>query len=430
MHTRLGAKAFSGDMQNIWFPAALGTLVLVLSLMLRNSSFIGPPELFGYLQVASGIMALTFAAISLLRFRSDRDRFSLFLGLAFLLSGISILSSIPGLFVGLWGIAPDSLQKTPWLWWLSRSLFAFLLIAAAIVGKRVGTSIHPLLETVLALMIAVGFGVLATVGYQWLPASWAIQPNAAVIRPSNLALALAFLVPAIGFSRRYKKTGLPSDAGLFLAAALNVACHIVASESKELMDAAFLLAQGLKTLGYAAALGGMLIQSTRLYEEVRSLAIKDPLTRLGNYRFLAEVIDREIHRSMRTGRPFTILLVDVNGLKNINDHYGHATGSQALCRVADILHAACRGTDTSARYGGDEFVLVLPETGEESARRVHARLREHLANDSPMPPLSVSVGLAVCPVGGASFTTLLEAADKSLYMMKRDHDLHLIPIRR
>jgi diguanylate cyclase (GGDEF)-like protein len=374
-------------------------------------------------------MAVTFAAISLLRFRSDRDRFSLFLGLAFLLSGISILLTIPELFGDLLGIDPDSLQKTPWPWWLSRAVFGFLLIAAAIVGRRVSATTHPVREIVTALMISVGVGVLATAGYQWLPASWAVQPNAPVSRPSNLALALVFLISAFGFGRRFKKTGLPCDAGIFLSAVLNVVCHIVASQSEELMDAAFLGAQIVKTLGYAAALGGMLVQSASLYEDVLSLAIKDSLTGLANHRFLVGVIEGEIQRSMRTGRPFTILLLDLDGLKKINDKYGHATGSQALCRVADILHGVCRGTDTAGRYGGDEFVLVLPETGEESVQRVHARVRSELGKDSAFPPLSVSIGLAVCPVDGTSLTELLEAADKSLYAMKRDRTLQLNPSR-
>jgi diguanylate cyclase (GGDEF)-like protein len=279
----------------------------------------------------------------------------------------------------------------------------------------------------LALIVSVGLGVLATAGYQWLPASWAVQPSAAVSRPWNLALALAFLIPAFGFGRRFKETGLPSDAGIFFSALLNVACQVVASQSVELMDAPSLLAEGLVTLSYAAAMGGMLAQNARLYGEVRSLAIKDSLTGLANYHFLAGVIETEIQRSMRTGRSFAILLFDLDGLKKINDYYGHATGSQALCRVADVLRAVYRGTDTAGRYGGDEFVLVLPESGRESAERVHARFRALLANDSALPRLSVSVGLALCPDQGTSFTTLLEAADESLYAMKRDHNLQLSP---
>jgi diguanylate cyclase (GGDEF)-like protein len=425
MHTRLAIKSFLGGMRKIWFFGALGILVVGGSLWLRSLSFIGPPILFGYLQVASGILALTFATISILRFRGDGDRFSLFLGLAFLLSGTAILLAVPGLFGNMGGVSPDVLQKTPWSWKLSQTLFAFLLIPATTVARRDSTTSHPRREIALALMISVGLGVLATAGFYLLPASWAVQPSAAVSRPSNLALALAFLVSAVGFGRRFQKTGLPCDAGIFLAAALNVACHIVASQSEELMDAPFLSAEILMTLGYTAAMAGMLIQSAKLYEQVRTLAIKDSLTGLANYRFLAGVIDTEIQRSLRTERPFAILLFDVDGLKKINDQYGHATGSKALCRVADVLRDVCRGTDTAARYGGDEFVLVLPETGEEPAQRVQARFGTLLADDSALPRLSVSVGLAVCPVYGTTFTSLLDAADQSLYVMKREHGLQI-----
>jgi len=414
---------------NLCFFAAFWVSVLGVSLGLWHSSFVASPRFFGYLQVASGMMALTVAATSLLRFHTDRDRFSLFLGLAFLLSGLAIVLTIPVFFDKLQGIAPDSLQKAPWSWWLTRSLFAFLLMAAGTVGRRASKAAHPIREIALALMISGGIAVLATTGLQHLPASWVIQSSGAVKRPLNLVLAIAFLGPAFEFGRRFNKTGSPCDAGIFLAATLNVGCHIAAGQSVELMDAAFFVAQGLKTLGYAAAVGGMLVESARLYGEVRSLAVKDSLTGLANYRLLTEVIEGEIHRSGRTGRQFAILLLDLDGLKNINDRYGHVTGSQALCRVADILRSVCRGTDTAARYGGDEFVLVLPETAEESVHPVIARIRARLRNDSSLPHLSVSIGLAVYPVHAMTITTLLEAADKSLYAMKSDHSLHLVPSR-
>src|SRR5258708_4430110 len=89
------------------------------------------------------------------------------------------------------------------------------------------------------------------------------------------------------------------------------------------------------------------------------------------------LLDMEIKRSGRTGREFALLLFDLNGLKQINDRYGHLTGSHALCRVADVL-SFCRDTDTAARYGGDEFAVVLPETGAEAASEVAQRICESL----------------------------------------------------
>jgi diguanylate cyclase (GGDEF)-like protein len=156
-----------------------------------------------------------------------------------------------------------------------------------------------------------------------------------------------------------------------------------------------------------------------LESHLRRQAASDPLTGLANYRRLVEVLDVEIKRSQRTGREFAVLLFDLDGLKLINDHYGHMTGSQALCRVADVLSYCCRDIDTAARFGGDEFALVLPETNAEAAKLVARRIGEHVANDGKGPKLSISVGVAAYPQDGDSIESLLREADSSLYAMKR-----------
>jgi diguanylate cyclase (GGDEF)-like protein/PAS domain S-box-containing protein len=161
----------------------------------------------------------------------------------------------------------------------------------------------------------------------------------------------------------------------------------------------------------------------QLEDHLRQQAARDPLTGLANYRHLAEVLDMEVKRSERTGREFALLLFDLDGLKQINDRYGHLTGSNALCRVADIL-SFCRDIDTAARYGGDEFAVVLPETGVEAAKQVARRICDSIANDSMEPKLSVSVGVAVYPRDGERIETLLRAADVAMYSMKaRKHKL-------
>jgi diguanylate cyclase (GGDEF)-like protein/PAS domain S-box-containing protein len=153
---------------------------------------------------------------------------------------------------------------------------------------------------------------------------------------------------------------------------------------------------------------------------LRKLAASDPLTGLANYRHLVDVLDMEIKRSERTSREFAVLLFDLDGLKVINDRYGHMTGSQALCRVADVLSFCCRNIDTASRFGGDEFALVLPETNTDAANLVAQRICESVAHDGKGPRLSISVGAAVYPHDGEKIESLLSAVDSAMYSMKHE----------
>jgi diguanylate cyclase (GGDEF)-like protein/PAS domain S-box-containing protein len=137
-----------------------------------------------------------------------------------------------------------------------------------------------------------------------------------------------------------------------------------------------------------------------LEDHLRRQAARDPLTGLANYRHFVDVLDSEIKRSMRTNREFALLFFDLDGLKQFNDRYGHMKGSHALCRLADVLCSCCRDIDTPARFGGDEFVLVLPETNADAANLVSQRIRESVDNDGNGPRISVSVGVAVYPRDG------------------------------
>jgi diguanylate cyclase (GGDEF)-like protein len=161
-----------------------------------------------------------------------------------------------------------------------------------------------------------------------------------------------------------------------------------------------------------------LTERKKAEEQLQLLAVTDPLTGLGNYRRLVEALDAEVKRCGRTGRPFAVLLLDLDQLKKINDQCGHLIGSQALCRLADVLRVFCRAIDTAARYGGDEFAVILPETTAAAARLVASRIRSRLAKDSLQPPISASIGVAVYPQDGETMEALLRTADRELYGMK------------
>jgi len=165
------------------------------------------------------------------------------------------------------------------------------------------------------------------------------------------------------------------------------------------------------------------VTSQRASEDhLRHLAETDALTDLANYRRLSETLESEIKRSDRTARAFAVLIFDLDGMKRINDSHGHLAGNRALCRLADIFRFSCRSIDTAARYGGDEFAIILPETGDKEADAVGRRICERLANDPEEPRLSVCVGIAVYPQDGTTIEGLFQAADRALYKMKQSEN--------
>lgn len=155
-----------------------------------------------------------------------------------------------------------------------------------------------------------------------------------------------------------------------------------------------------------------------LEDQLRHQASSDSLTGLANHRRLFEVLHAEISRSKRTGREFSVLLLDLDGLKRLNDQFGHLVGDRALCRLSQVVADCSRSIDTAARQGGDEFALVLPETGAAAASLVAHRICDLIAKDAEHPMLSVSVGVASYPKDAQTIGTLLYAADRALYEMK------------
>jgi diguanylate cyclase (GGDEF)-like protein len=165
-------------------------------------------------------------------------------------------------------------------------------------------------------------------------------------------------------------------------------------------------------------LAAVVAAQRELHGTWRELAVTDPLTGLANHRQLIQSLESEIKRSRRTAQPLSVVLLDLDGLKQINDRYGHLAGSLAIRRVAEALLGSCRATDTAARFGGDEFALVLPETGEAAAWHVARGVVDRLATDAEKPNLSISAGVAVYPGHGETVEALLNAADVVLYQTK------------
>ncbi|MGB2623964.1 MAG: MASE1 domain-containing protein [Candidatus Acidiferrum sp.] len=177
---------------------------------------------------------------------------------------------------------------------------------------------------------------------------------------------------------------------------------------------AFLGILGVASLAVAAEVS----EHRHAQERVRHLAVSDSLTGLANYRQVVEALETEIKRFSRTERRFVVLLLDLDGLGKINDAFGLTAGSRALCRLADMLRLYSREMDTAGRYGGDEFVLILPETDVEAARLVAQRISKRLTEDGEEPKLYVSIGMAVYPDDGETLNEILGAADRDLHREK------------
>jgi diguanylate cyclase (GGDEF)-like protein len=392
-------------------------VLLLVAHWLRGIVLDPDPLLQGYLLVIAGLLAFVFAAVTLVRFQGNQDRISLILGAGFLLSG-AVLTATSVLFFQFLQESPGRLNWAPAAWWLGRMVLALLLLVALLVERFLPRSRHPRGEIAGALLTVVGFTYIITAALRRLPPEESLHPGAIFPSPQQLLPAAIFLVSLIWYRRRLLVEDSAFDRTIYAAAWLNVAAQLCAAQSERLLDAPFVLAQALTVMGYTIALGGALLDNARLFEQVRHLAVSDPLTGLANYRRLLDVLENETERTNRTARPFSVLLLDVDGLKKINDSYGHLVGSRSICRLADVLRIHCRAIDTAARYGGDEFALVLPESEEVEAQRVADRIRAVMESDEEKPPLSASIGIAVYRGDGERIEKLLNEADKNLYIEK------------
>jgi diguanylate cyclase (GGDEF)-like protein len=166
------------------------------------------------------------------------------------------------------------------------------------------------------------------------------------------------------------------------------------------------------------------LDNALLLKRAEALSVTDDLTSLFNSRYLNQVLHRETKRASRSGRPLSLLFIDLDGFKGVNDNHGHLCGSRALVEAAAVIRGSARETDMVARFGGDEFALVLPDTGSDGAFAVGERIRERiaahpfLAGEGLTIRLTASVGVATLPVHARSADELVAAADRAMYAVK------------
>jgi len=166
------------------------------------------------------------------------------------------------------------------------------------------------------------------------------------------------------------------------------------------------------------------LRNAERYNEAKDRAFIDDVTEVYNARYLLQATDREIHRADRYGNPMSVLFLDLDRFKLVNDQYGHLVGSRALRRLSEVLLACIRQVDTLARYGGDEFTILLPDTPHDVALDIAERIRKlvedtlfEAGRDTPFR-LSISIGVGTFPQHGRDRISLLEVADKAMYRAK------------
>jgi diguanylate cyclase (GGDEF)-like protein len=170
--------------------------------------------------------------------------------------------------------------------------------------------------------------------------------------------------------------------------------------------------------------GAIALDNAIRVQRAEALSVTDDLTQLYNSRYLSQVLRRETKRASRSGRPLSLLFIDLDGFKAINDTHGHLYGSRALVEAAGLIRQSARETDVVARFGGDEFALILPDTGSEGAAAVGERIRDRvnahrfLQGDGLSIHLTVSVGVATLPDVAHSTEGLIQAADEAMYHVK------------
>ena len=161
-----------------------------------------------------------------------------------------------------------------------------------------------------------------------------------------------------------------------------------------------------------------------LSQRLRTMAYRDALTGLFNHRYFYEQLSHEVERALRYQQPLTLLLMDMDNFKEINDTYGHMAGDKFLGMVGQAIARQIRSSDIGARYGGDEFVVLLPNTAAEEARRTAEKLENAVASSAALTAmdesvrLGISVGIATCPDDSRSPGDLIQVADARLYDVK------------
>ncbi|HEX2058785.1 MAG TPA: sensor domain-containing diguanylate cyclase [Actinomycetota bacterium] len=175
----------------------------------------------------------------------------------------------------------------------------------------------------------------------------------------------------------------------------------------------------ITTVGQFSSHAALALRNAWLLDEIRRMADTDGLTGIANRRFFETALDREISRAKRSGEQLTLVMLDIDHFKQLNDTHGHQVGDQILQEVGSVLSRACRDFDVPARYGGEEFAVLLPGCSTQESFSAAGRLRKVISEMEGAVPVTASAGVATFPLHAADAAALVKAADEALYESKR-----------
>jgi len=174
----------------------------------------------------------------------------------------------------------------------------------------------------------------------------------------------------------------------------------------------------IRILSTLSAQIAIALENARLYEEAKRLSLTDPLTGLPNRRSFEIMIENELRRAERYRRPFALLMMDFDNFKSYNDKFGHSAGDDILKKFSNLMKETIRDVDFLGRYGGDEFIAVLPETDANFALVVAERIRKKIESENLDPPVTLSIGISVFPKDAREKQKLIDLADHACYEAK------------